>query len=360
MRRLLGLVAALAMLQIAAPALAQNTVAAVTVSACGTPNNSPVVGNSYTITQDTTGKLCTSASGGGGGGGTSSNFGSAFPTVGTAVGFKDSNGTNMVAGNLNAAGALKVDGSAVTQPVSAASLPLPTGAATSANQTGGNQKTQIVDGSGNVITSTSNNLNVQCANCSGSGVSTADEASMTPGTSLFAGSGGFFQTTATSNALTTGQQGMFQVTANRALFTNLRNASGTEVGTSTTPLQVTLASGVSVAVSNLPTTVDTNTGAPGASTLRTVSAAPTTIYSAQKTVSTSASAMTAQALANGLVLTALPTNSAAIYVGPSGVTTSTGYALQPGASISYGVTNASAIFIISAASTTDGITATGN
>jgi hypothetical protein len=36
--------------------------------------------------------------------------------------------------NVTAAGALQVDGSAVTQPVSVASLPLPTGAATSANQ----------------------------------------------------------------------------------------------------------------------------------------------------------------------------------------------------------------------------------
>lgn len=96
---------------------------------------------------------------------------------------------------------------------------------------------------GNLIalTGTSGNLNVQCANCSGSGVSTADEATFTAGTSLFAGGGGFFQTTATSNALTNGQQGMFQLTATRAIFSNLRNAAGTEVGTSTTPLQVSVA-----------------------------------------------------------------------------------------------------------------------
>jgi len=118
---------------------------------------------------------------------------------------------------------------------------LPTGAATAANQTNANQKTQIVDGSGNVIASTSNNLNVQCANCSGSGVSTTDEASFTAGTSLFAGTGGFFQTTATNNALINGQQGMLQLTANRAAFTNLRNASGTEIGTSSTPVQVSVA-----------------------------------------------------------------------------------------------------------------------
>jgi hypothetical protein len=49
------------------PAGAQDIVSAQTVSACGTPNNTPVVKQSYPITQDTTGKLCTSGSGGGGG-----------------------------------------------------------------------------------------------------------------------------------------------------------------------------------------------------------------------------------------------------------------------------------------------------
>ena len=41
------------------------------------------------------------------------------------------------------------------------SISLPTGASSSANQTNGTQKTQIVDGSGNVIASTNNALNVQ-------------------------------------------------------------------------------------------------------------------------------------------------------------------------------------------------------
>jgi hypothetical protein len=48
-------------------------------------------------------------------------------------------------------------------PISAASLPLPSTAATSTKQSDGSQKTQIVDGSGNVIGSSSNNLNVNCA-----------------------------------------------------------------------------------------------------------------------------------------------------------------------------------------------------
>lgn len=143
--------------------------------------------------------------------------------------------------SLTTTGLLRTDGSGVTQPVSASSLPLPSLAATSTKQSDGTQKTQIVDGSGNVIASTSNNLNVQCANCSGSGASAVDAATFTASSSVFAPGGGFFQTTATNNALTTGQQGMWQMTANRAGFVNLRNASGTEIGTSTTPVQVSLA-----------------------------------------------------------------------------------------------------------------------
>lgn len=48
--------------------------------------------------------------------------------------------------SLTTAGALRVDGSAVTQPVSAASLPLPTGAATSALQTAGNATLTAISG----------------------------------------------------------------------------------------------------------------------------------------------------------------------------------------------------------------------
>lgn len=147
-------------------------------------------------------------------------------------------------GNTANTTAWKVDGSAVTQPVSgtvtanagsgtmavsAASLPLPALASTSTKQSDGTQKTQIVDGSGNVIASTSNNLNVQCANCSGSGASATDAATFTASTSTMAPAGAFYQTTATANPLTTGQQGMLQATAQRALFVNLRDASGSEV-----------------------------------------------------------------------------------------------------------------------------------
>jgi hypothetical protein len=88
---------------------------------------------------------------------------------------------------------------------------------------------------------TGTNLHVVCDSGCSSSTAPADESAFTAGTTPQSPVGGFFQTTATNNALTNLQMGAFQVTANRALFTNLRNASGTEVGTASTPLQVSIA-----------------------------------------------------------------------------------------------------------------------
>lgn len=207
-----------------------------------------IVDGAGNVVGSTTNALDVNIKSGGGSGGTSSTFGAAFPATGTAAGM--SQGGNMVA-----------------------------------------------------LTGTTGNLNVQCANCSGSGVSTVDEAAFTAATSIFAGTGGFFQTTATNNPLTNGQQGMLQLTAQRAAFANLRNASGTEVGTSAaeifvggrgtagtaaggvltvqgaasmtkllvTPDSVALPANQSVNVAQLAgTTTDTNSGTKSAGTLRVV------------------------------------------------------------------------------------------
>src|SRR4051812_33750125 len=65
-------------------------------------------------------------------------------------------------------------GTAITTlPVSAVSLPLPSAAATSTKQSDGTQKTQIVDGSGNVIGSTSNAVDENLKSVGGGAVSTA-------------------------------------------------------------------------------------------------------------------------------------------------------------------------------------------
>ena len=130
-----------------------------------------------------------------------------------------------------------------------------------------------------MIASTSNNLDVQCANCSGSGVSTADGASWTAGSSLFAGIGGAYQTTVTSNPLTAGDQGFAQLTHYRALMTDWFNSSGTEMGTSGSPVQVSLANtganGTAVAISAASLPLPTNAAAETGGNLATLAGAVT-------------------------------------------------------------------------------------
>lgn len=231
---------------------------------------------------------------------------------------------------VTAGNAVKVDGSAVTQPVSAAALPLPTGAATAAGlttinttlgtpfqagasignttfaatqataaslnatvvgtgafatqltgatnninniagtitlptlaststkQSDGSQKTQIVDGSGNVIASTSNNLNVQCANCSGSGVSAADAATFTAGTSLMAPAGGQF-TSGGATACVTGHECTVGITAARAFLTDLSSQAGTAI-TSTPTAYGTAPTGNVIGVNTFVTNSNANIG----------------------------------------------------------------------------------------------------
>ena len=64
-----------------------------------------------------------------------------FPRTKIVIGDNNTND-----GDVSAANPLPVDGSGVTQPVSAASLPLPTGAATSAKQDTGNTSLASIDG----------------------------------------------------------------------------------------------------------------------------------------------------------------------------------------------------------------------
>lgn len=117
------------------PAHAQSLSAVVLPSGCG--SGSFPTGIPY-LTVDSTGKLCVSGTGGGGGG-TSSNFGSAFPTSGTAAGFTD--GTNMVAGKVRTPGS----GGTTTDPaivvvdpnvLAAVNSPIPTGTNTIGAVTG--------------------------------------------------------------------------------------------------------------------------------------------------------------------------------------------------------------------------------
>ncbi|HLP40980.1 MAG TPA: hypothetical protein VK465_05695, partial [Fibrobacteria bacterium] len=100
------------------------------------------------------------------------------------------------------------------------------GDASAANQTSGDQLTQIVDSTGSKVGVTDHALQVNCANCSGSGVSATDSSTFTNASTAFATTGGFYQSTQTANPLASGRQGAAQVTRYRAVHVNMRDSSG--------------------------------------------------------------------------------------------------------------------------------------
>ncbi|CAB4132667.1 hypothetical protein UFOVP253_48 [uncultured Caudovirales phage] len=81
-----------------------------------------------------------------------------------------------------------------------------------------------------------------------------------------------------------------------------------------------------------------------------------TVNVGQQTVNTTAVQITAASTVptNGIIIGALSTNAASIFIGGSGVTTSNGAELQPGSSLPF-TANLNALYIISASSTTDKI-----
>ena len=93
--------------------------------------------------------------------------------------------------------------------------------------------------------------------------------------------------------------------------------------------------------------------------VNTIASNPTSIYATQQVCAITAAALPTLALANGVVVKALKSNAGTVYVGASGVTTSTGYPLVAGESISYAVTNLSAIYLI-CQNNSDSIAVTGN
>lgn len=118
---------------------------------------------------------------------------------------------------------------------------LPTGASTAANQTNASQKTQVVDGSGNVIGATSNALNVNVVNSFAAG--TPDKTTFTYGTTIENSVGGVYQDT--SPTLTAGQQGAVRLTQNRAFHENLRDSAGNELLS-----QKTMANSIPIAIAS--------------------------------------------------------------------------------------------------------------
>lgn len=90
-----------------------------------------------------------------------------------------------------------------------------------------------------------------------------------------------------------------------------------------------------------------------------VTAPPATILSGQQAVTATAAALASHTLTRGLCVTALSTNAISIFIGPSGVTTSTGLELVAKAGFCAAVSNSNAIYVV--ASTTGAtVTWSGN
>lgn len=129
---------------------------------------------------------------------------------------------------------LLVDGSGVTQPISAASLPLPSGAATSANQTNGSQLTQIVDAGGDAVTVTGGKLDVNATiSGSGGGTSSIDDAPFAVGSDTGTPAMGLLDDVA-PDSVDEGDVGVLRMSANRVLYNQIRDAAGNERGVNVT------------------------------------------------------------------------------------------------------------------------------
>jgi len=90
-----------------------------------------------------------------------------------------------------------------------------------------------------------------------------------------------------------------------------------------------------------------------------INAPPAAILSGQQSVTASAVALATHTLAKGICVNALSTNSISVFVGPSGVTTSTGFELTAKAGYCVAVANSNALFVI-ASTTGASVTWSGN
>lgn len=161
---------------------------------------------------------CTTFSGGSGGGGGS----------GGNVNLTEINSQTVVTGGVNGSlgvGGLAASGSAVVgYPVLMGGSD-GTDARTLATDTGGHLLATIYQGGNSATVNGSGQLSVNCANCSGSGVSQQDATTFVQGTTDMVPIGGIY-TTSVSN-LTTGQAGVAQLTTDRMLFVNVGKVGGT-------------------------------------------------------------------------------------------------------------------------------------
>lgn len=300
----------------------------------------------------------------------------ASTTITGTVGVTQSTSPWVISGTVTAnagSGTFLVDGSASTQPVSAVSLPLPTGASTEATLalikaktdnldvllstrtkpadtqtisgtvtanigtsgslaldatlTGGTQKTKLVDTGGTNV-----------ASISAAGALKVDGSAVTQPVSLTS-------TTITGTVAAT-QSGTWTVQPGNTANTTAWKVDGSAVtqpvsGTITANagsgnFTVTQATGT-----NLHAVLDSGTVTSITNTVTTSEAAPTTIFNGKTTVTTAGTRVTlaASTTVKSITVKALAANTGTIYVGNTTVAAANGFALASGDSVSFDLAN---------------------
>jgi hypothetical protein len=190
--------------------------------------------------------------------GASNSYGAAFPATGTAVGFSDGTnlqGARVVDGDTGAgtvytlisnmvfrASGGPVEAGTSSNPWNVVFAATPTvNAAQSGTwtvQPGNTANTtpwlfSIAQGGNTAAVNASSQLSVNCANCSGSGVSQQDNTGFTPGTTNMVPMGAEVDDTATT-ATTENNAGALRMSTRRELYGQIRDAAGNERGANVT------------------------------------------------------------------------------------------------------------------------------
>lgn len=214
----------------------------------------------------------------------------------------------------------------------------------------GSQVVNLASG-GTLLTATGTSLNVNVTN-GGSGSSIQDNTAFTQGTTNETAAGCLFNTSYA--AATSGRATVVRCTSTGGLYTNLDQVGGSAVTlgskTSANSIPVVVASdqgAIAVSQSGTWTVQPGNTA--NTTPWLVVEGGGTLAATNQQAVTASAVALASQA-AKGVCVQALLANQIDVFVGASGVTTSTGYPLTPGSSWCGNLSNVNQVFVI--ASTT--------
>lgn len=266
--------------------------------------------------------------------------GSTQPVSGTVAATQSGTWT-VQPGNTANTTAWKVDGSAVTQPVSAAALPLPTGASTAAKQ----------PAIGTAGTASADVLTIQGAASMTKLLVTPDSVALPANQSVNVAQVNGVTTTMGNGVSGTGVQRVTLAsdsTGQVALATGANTIGALTANQSTNVTQIN-------GVTPLMGAGNTGTGSPRVTIATDQATVPVsfggngTVINAQQAVTASAVAL-ATTTSKNVCIKAMVANTINVFVGATGVTTSTGMELPPGVGVCLPVSNANLLFVI--ASTT--------